>query len=115
MEKRKGKDNVQSLFQANKIPSDNQIRNLLDPITPNTMTPVFESIFDRLHSQDYLERYRSIIRYWLLSMTRNFLVHQPSIVKNTVKRYVIIRIIQSVSPIFTQRLLQRSLHRINLT
>jgi hypothetical protein len=30
----KGQDNLQTLFGAHQIPSDNQIRNLLDPIPP---------------------------------------------------------------------------------
>lgn len=34
MEKSKGRSNAGSLFQIEKIPSDNQIRSLLDPITP---------------------------------------------------------------------------------
>jgi len=35
MEQSKGRSNSQSLFQLEKIPSDTQIRNLLDPITPD--------------------------------------------------------------------------------
>ncbi|MGB7312271.1 MAG: ISNCY family transposase, partial [Nodosilinea sp.] len=34
MEGRKGKSNAQSLFGVHQIPSDNQIRNLLDPVSP---------------------------------------------------------------------------------
>lgn len=35
MQQKKGKENVGTLFKVEKIPSDNQIRNLLDPITPD--------------------------------------------------------------------------------
>ncbi len=35
MEQSKGRSNGQSLFQVEKIPSDGQIRNLLDPLTPD--------------------------------------------------------------------------------
>ena len=35
MQQRKGKDNAATLFGMSKIPSDNQIRNLLDPVTPD--------------------------------------------------------------------------------
>lgn len=35
MQQRKGKDNAATLFGVSKIPSDNQIRNLLDPVTPD--------------------------------------------------------------------------------
>ena len=34
LKKRKGQDNARTLFQVDQIPSDNQIRNLLDPIAP---------------------------------------------------------------------------------
>ena len=35
MEQSKGRSNSQSLVQLAKIPRDNQIRNLLDPLTPD--------------------------------------------------------------------------------
>lgn len=35
MNQRKGQDNAGTLFGVSKIPSDNQIRNLLDPVTPD--------------------------------------------------------------------------------
>jgi hypothetical protein len=35
MHQRKGKDNAGTLFGVSKIPSDNQIRNLLDPVSPD--------------------------------------------------------------------------------
>jgi hypothetical protein len=41
MEERKGKSNVQGLFGAQRIPSDNQIRNLLDPQEPELLYGVF--------------------------------------------------------------------------
>ena len=34
MKLRKGRSNAESLFQLSDIPSDNQIRNLLDPVSP---------------------------------------------------------------------------------
>lgn len=41
MEEAKGKSNVHSLFGAERIPSDNQIRNLLDPQEPEMLYDVF--------------------------------------------------------------------------
>lgn len=35
MHQRKGKDNAGTLFGVSRIPSDNQIRNLLDPVSPD--------------------------------------------------------------------------------
>ena len=48
MHQRKGKDNVATLFGVAKIPSDNQIRNLLDPIRPNHFHADFEWVHDEL-------------------------------------------------------------------
>ena len=38
MRQNKGRSNAESLFQIEKIPSDNQIRSLLDPITPRQLS-----------------------------------------------------------------------------
>ena len=47
LNKRKGKDNATNLFGIRKLPSDAQIRNLLDPITPDH----FHGEFNWLHEQ----------------------------------------------------------------
>ncbi len=41
MEQNKGRSNAESLFGIERVPSDNQIRNLLDPVAPNYLFPVF--------------------------------------------------------------------------
>jgi len=48
MHKRKGKENVSSLFEVQKIPSDNQIRNLLDPIKPDHFHADFKWMHQKL-------------------------------------------------------------------
>ncbi|MGC8713158.1 MAG: ISNCY-like element ISAtsp9 family transposase, partial [Leptodesmis sp.] len=42
MEGSKGHSNAQSLFGVHRIPSDNQIRALLDPVKPKQVFPIFE-------------------------------------------------------------------------
>ena len=37
MQRRKGQNNARSLFGVERIPSDPQIRNLLDPVAPQIM------------------------------------------------------------------------------
>jgi hypothetical protein len=54
---RKGRDNAQSLFEVAKIPSDNQIRNILDPINPGNLFEVFRQIYLILKSKGYLKPY----------------------------------------------------------
>ena len=46
--KRKGKQNLHTLFQVKKVPSDNQIRNLLDPLNPLEFAPQFEWIWQQV-------------------------------------------------------------------
>ena len=64
MHQRKGKDNAGTLFGVSKIPSDNQIRNLLDPVTPDHFHQDFAWIHGELRQsgrlatfQDYQSTY----------------------------------------------------------
>jgi len=60
MELAKGRSNASTLFKMTEIPSDNHIRNLLDPVPPKEFFPLFARIIDGLYDLDYLESYRSI-------------------------------------------------------
>jgi hypothetical protein len=52
---RKGRDNAQTLFEVFKIPTDNQIRNIIDPIKAETLVEVFEQIYRTLKTKGYLK------------------------------------------------------------
>jgi hypothetical protein len=54
---RKGRDNAQTLFGVIKIPTDAQIRNILDPINPNVLFDVFIKVYRLLKSQGVLKQY----------------------------------------------------------
>ncbi len=58
MHKRKRRDNAQSLFKVEQIPSDNQIRNLLDPIAPEHFQAEFEWIQQELQQAGALAEFR---------------------------------------------------------
>ena len=60
MQKKLGKNNAQSLFGGHQIPSANQIRNLLDPVPPETIYPLLASIGEGLYQHGYLNSFRSI-------------------------------------------------------
>jgi len=60
MQQQQGKNNAQTLFGVHQIPSDNQIRNILDPVAPDTLFPLIAHIGDELYRHQYLESYRSI-------------------------------------------------------
>ena len=49
LQKNKGKNNLQTLFGAYQNPSDNQIRKLLDAVSPCELWPIFHKIFNDLY------------------------------------------------------------------
>ena len=58
MEKNKGNNNARTLFGLEEIPSDNQIRNLLDPTRAEILFPVFLKILEYVEERDELKAYR---------------------------------------------------------
>jgi hypothetical protein len=56
---RKGRSNVHSLFGAQRIPSNNQIRNLLDPQDPELLYGVFARGLQAVADSGHLEDFRS--------------------------------------------------------
>lgn len=51
-------NNASSLFKIEKIPSDNQVRDLLDEVEPNATFPVFDKVFNALEETKHLEKFR---------------------------------------------------------
>jgi hypothetical protein len=68
MQETKGHSNAGSLFGLARIPSDPQIRNLLDPLTPADLSAPFWDVFDVLHEAGELAAYRSFAGHWLVSL-----------------------------------------------
>lgn len=68
MQKQQGKNNVASLFGVHDVPSDNQIRNVLDPVPPDTLFPVITAIGDELYDRGYLEPFRSVGATFLIAL-----------------------------------------------
>lgn len=66
MQQAHGHNNAQSLFGITQIMSDNQTRNLLDPLTPDNFYPIFSESFDQLESAGHLDRYRVLEDYLLV-------------------------------------------------
>ena len=54
LEVTQGCSNARSLFGMTRTPSDNQIRNLLDPVPPSTVFPLFYYAVDALHELGHL-------------------------------------------------------------
>jgi hypothetical protein len=55
MQKQQGRNNTSSLFGVHEIPCDNQMRNLLDPVPPETLFPLMATISDELYREGYLD------------------------------------------------------------
>jgi len=68
MKMRKGRSNAEKLFELREIPSDNQIRNLLDPVSPRHLEGCYRRIFQDLEQTEILERRRSFGNQFLLAM-----------------------------------------------
>jgi hypothetical protein len=68
MQRRKGHNNAQGLFGVERIPSDGQIRNLLDPVEPRYLEEVFWGIYADLEVDGYLEDYHGVDGTRLISL-----------------------------------------------
>ena len=55
MERTKGRHNAQSLFRVAHIPSDNQIRNILDPVPASALSELFWQIFAQIEANGYTQ------------------------------------------------------------
>jgi hypothetical protein len=67
MQRTRGRSNAESLFGLTTIPCDNQIRNLLDPIAPTHLFPMFATVFDALDTAGTLQPFRSFANSLLLA------------------------------------------------
>jgi hypothetical protein len=68
MQRNKGQNNAQSLFGVERIPSDGQIRNLLDPVDPAHLHAPFWQIYHRLDEKGGLDAYCGIDDTQLISL-----------------------------------------------
>lgn len=65
---RHGKDNAQSLFGVNKIPSIEQIRNILDRIPASALQRAFEQVYQALHRCGYLSQFEVLGGHLLVAL-----------------------------------------------
>ena len=68
MQRALGRPNASSLFGPHGVPSDPQIRNLLDPLAPAQLQVPYWAILVGLEATEKLERYRSFAGNWLCSL-----------------------------------------------
>ena len=68
MQKKKGTNNAFSLFDIDKIPSDNHIRDTLDYVSEKNLDPIFRKAFDILDSNNIIEDYRFLDNQLLIAV-----------------------------------------------
>ncbi len=56
----KGSSNAERLFGITQIPSDNQIRTLLDPVSPTHLAPMFTTILQALAAAGVVDAFRAL-------------------------------------------------------
>lgn len=64
----RGKNNAQSFFQIHEIPSDNQIGQMLDPVPPQSLHPVYDQIYDRLREHGIIQSFRGVNNSTLIAL-----------------------------------------------
>jgi hypothetical protein len=82
-----GHNNAQTLFDVEKIPCDNQIRTLLDPIAPSHFDPVFVEVFERLAQHHLFDSFRVLGDQLLVAMDgTNYFSSQALSCQNCLRR-----------------------------
>jgi len=64
----KGRNNARTLFQVTEIPSDAQIRNLVDPLSNTVFAEDFWHVPDELKSQQHLLRFRNDLQTYAIAL-----------------------------------------------
>jgi len=68
LEQAHGENNARTLFGVHEIPSDNQIRTLLDPTPPSRVNPIYASLFNALRESGVVDSHRSLNGSLLLAL-----------------------------------------------
>jgi len=68
LQKAKGQSNAQRLFHLQEIPSDNHIRQMLDPVPPEKLFPCYDAAFESLRQAGHLESWRVLQDTFLIAL-----------------------------------------------
>ena len=60
MQQAKGKNNCRTIFKINEIPSDNQIRNIMDGVSPEEIYPAFNELLKLIDEAAILDDFRCV-------------------------------------------------------
>jgi hypothetical protein len=68
MEQARGRNNARSLFQVERIPTDNHIRQTLDPVAPHHLFSLFDELHRAFDQAGLLEEMRAVQRTRLIAL-----------------------------------------------
>jgi hypothetical protein len=68
LQNKKGRSNARSLFQVEEIPSDPQIRNLVDPLSSTYFQEDFWYLLDKLKDQQRLMQFRNALNTYSIAL-----------------------------------------------
>lgn len=68
MQSRRGKDNAQTLFGLTRVPTNNQIKNILDAIPATALFGIFGWVMARLQQGGMLDAYASVNQTFLVAL-----------------------------------------------
>ncbi|MHC4322581.1 MAG: ISNCY family transposase, partial [Planctomycetota bacterium] len=68
MQEARDNNNGRTLFGIQKLPTDNQVRNLLDPVDPKLLWPAYRSTFEYLQKWGVIEGFRSFANTLLVAV-----------------------------------------------
>ena len=61
-------DNLKSIYGLETVPSDTQMRTILDDVEPGDLSPVFRDVFRQLQRSKKLDKYVFLGRSYLVSL-----------------------------------------------
>lgn len=65
-DKRRTKDsNLQRIYHISQVPSDSQMRTILDPVLPESIKPIFKHVFESLPQAGVLDKFLFMKHYWV--------------------------------------------------
>lgn len=67
-DKRRDDKNLQALYKIERVPSDTQMRVILDPLAPEELRPAFGDVFRAVQRGKVLESYRYLDEGYLLAL-----------------------------------------------
>lgn len=68
MEQKKGQSNAQTIFQIEKIPTDNHVRTTLDSVEPEQLFPMYDSLYEAFRDQGILETFQGVHNTRLIAL-----------------------------------------------